>query len=110
MINEISTRFYNQTQSWYYVRTVAVDKSPSKPGIRIKVEIRRNAYDEQSYGRTYLWSGSKWELVVNSPIEGLRCEHASYVHNKYEVDCQAFERDAEDLLDETIRICAPVVN
>jgi hypothetical protein len=107
MINEISTRFYNQSWSWHYARTVAVDESSNKPGIRIKVEICRNAYDQQSYGRTYIWSGSKWELVVNVPIEGLLCKHVSYTHNKYEVNRKAFEKDADDLLDETIRICAP---
>lgn len=103
IISNISTKFFNQGQSWNYERIVkcAVRGTPAS----LKVVIRRNAYDEQSYGRTYLWDGHKWENVVDYPIGFLKCKSVSYVAQKPSE--KLFEEDFETLLGDALLILNP---
>lgn len=103
IIKNISTKFFNQSQSWNYERIVkcAVRGAPAT----LKVFIRRNAYDEQSYGRTYLWDGQKWENVVDYPISFLKCKSVSYVERKPSE--KLFEEGFEVLLGDALLILNP---
>jgi hypothetical protein len=99
---QISEQFYNLSQSWCYERIIAID------GAKLKVEIRRNAYDDQSYMRGYVLDSSvvKWNLVVNRPIKGSNCEPASYVQDRNKVDKSLFVADADSIIEELKVICS----
>jgi hypothetical protein len=92
----ISERVYQQNQSWYFERTVLIG------GEKLKVEIRRNAYDDQSYGRVMKWDGNEWKQVVHSPIQLLQCRHISYVTSG--VVASHFEKDFGQLFNEAAKI------
>jgi hypothetical protein len=96
---DISERLWKQQQSWHYERVLSVDSA------RFRVTIRRNAHDFQSWARVCLWNGSKWERVVNCPIERLECRRFSYVLRSADID--VFRKDGDSLLDEAIAITAP---
>ena len=92
----ISEQCYNQNQSWYFKRYLKHGNTS------LFVEICRNAYDHQSYGRVYQWSGTKWELVYSSPIELLTCVTISYVDK--EVKPNHFFTDTDTLIDMAVKI------
>ena len=99
-IREISERFYKSSQSWVYERIIAAQ------AIRLRVLIRRNAYDIQSYVRGYALDSkeSKWNLLVDRPIKGAACEEASYVDSEEKADINRFKQDAKHVIDELIDI------
>lgn len=66
-------------QSWRYQRTSSVTRggqydSPQ----RIRVDIRRNAHDDQSHARVELWAKDRWSAVVDVPITELACARLWY--------------------------------
>lgn len=93
MIITISQRFYNARQSWIYEQIVAIGPR------RLRILIRRNAYDEQSYLRGYALDPEKlaWNLLVDRPIEGAACKSVSYIDAANQ---RPFDLDAEDVLKE----------
>ena len=101
-IKLISQRCYYQDQSWYFERTVSLREGTTK-SIKLKVSIRRNAYDNQSYARVYMWDGTKWNQVVNSPITECVCKIISYVN--LNITVVHFEDDYTRLLNEALKIC-----
>jgi hypothetical protein len=56
----IARDFANVSQSWELTGLYA-----TTAGTRLRVRIRRNAYDEQSYGRVEVWSPTdlRWNAV-----------------------------------------------
>jgi hypothetical protein len=90
----ISTQFYNLDQSWHYEIIVRVG------GVKLRVLIRRNAYDDQSYVRGYAFSELKWNLLVDRPIQTAKCEPVSYVQSKDQFDPNLFVLDGESVLKE----------
>ncbi len=74
--------------------------------VRLRVLIRRNAYNVQSYVRGYALGSkeSKWNLLVDRPIKGAACEGASYVENEEKADINSFKQDAKHVIDELIDI------
>lgn len=56
-------RRWNQEQSWYWESVWSVR------GRTVKTSIRRNAYDDQSHKRAYIFDGDKWNLVIDWPID-----------------------------------------
>lgn len=93
----ISERCYCQDQSWWYERIVKIPTNR-----KLKVEIRRNAYDVQSYAKVEIWSGTKWEEVVKVPITLCECQRISYASDT--VLAEDFHADANRLLNETLQV------
>jgi len=93
----ISERLYNRDQSWYFERIVRKDVR-SAP---LKVDIRRNAYDNQSGARVWRWNGSEWKLVVDAPISDCVCRSVRYTNDASVSD---FECDFDRLLNEALEI------
>lgn len=93
----ISERFYNQSQSWFYER---IADSGSH---RFRVFIRRNAYDEQSFVRGYVFCSTalQWNLIVDRPIMGAACEASSYVDKGRK---ELYQQDSDNVLNELISI------
>jgi hypothetical protein len=85
---------WNANQSWYY-------KALWTSGdYRLQVNIRRNAFEDQSYARVEVWSAAelKWSTVVSQPITLMVCKKVSYVQEN--VTIRNFAADEESLLDE----------
>lgn len=99
MTTQISQRCYKQSQSWYYEWTGALK------GRKFKVAIRRNAYDEQSYARGFIYDPgrSEWSLIVNAPITECDCKRISYTQENVTAD--DFHNDADKIMDELEKIC-----
>jgi hypothetical protein len=93
-MKKISQQFYNAHQSWYFERIVKHGK------LKMRVDIRRNAYDFQSWVRGHIFDPvhMRWNLLVDRPIEGAKCAGANYV-STFE-DIKPFEADAESVLKE----------
>lgn len=100
-ITVISTRVWKADQSWYFEHVVKFENQ--RQSVRLKVSIRRNAYDFQSYGRVYFWDGKQWNRIVDTPLVFLRCKQVSDLD--LNVNASAFEVDCERLLGEALKIC-----
>lgn len=108
---QLNVKFYNHDQSWHHETlwkcTIhSEDRTATWPPrvYKVKVEIRRNAYDDQSYQRAYAFdhTAAKWNLIVNSPIKGAACYDVSYVCKDAKV--ALFHKDAEAVLKEVALI------
>lgn len=97
-ISTISERFYNQSHSWNYERTVKIGSR------KVRVQIRRNAYDQQSYARTHVWAGDAWNLVCSRPISECKCSTVSYVNDG--ATDRLFKKDADSIIEETVEVLA----
>lgn len=92
----ISIQCYQQSQSWYYTNyLVAEDQS-------FRIDIERNAYDQQSHARIYRWDGSQWQLVYSEPIQLCECVKISYTDKN--IVPGKFLKDATRLLTNALRI------
>lgn len=103
MITTISTRVYNQDQSWYFQRTAEIKARGNKKHT-LRVNIRRNAYDNQSYAKVERWNGTEWKNVVNAPITECECKGIAYVDNG--ISARHFEKDSDRLVQEAESIVA----
>jgi len=92
----ISERCWCANQSWNYEHLFTVE------GNSLRVSIRRNAYDAQSYARVARFDGSKWQPVASRSIGECSCRGISYVST--DVECQSFLADATTLEEEAIAI------
>jgi hypothetical protein len=88
----ISESFYDRNQTRCYDWVVQFGRN------KFKVEIRRNAYDFQSYRRGYVFDSTKWNLVVDHPITGAACAVVSYVDRS--PDKRLFVQDAQAMVKE----------
>ena len=93
---QISEKLYNANQSWCYDSIVKIDEH------KLRVSIRRNAYDSQSYCKISRWDGTKWHFITSKPIEQCKCSDASYVVKK--VNIKLFQMDAEELIKEATQV------
>ena len=105
----ISERCYNQDQSWYYERTSKFE-SPAQSEwewlwhrVKLKVNIRRNAYDHQSYARVHLWNGQQWNLLVDAPISECLCKDVDWIDKNAKPSF--FTADCNRLIVEALKIC-----
>lgn len=69
---------YNSDQSWFAVETVKFQ------GHLLRITVRRNAYDAQSFAKTERWDGERWQEVDRLPITSLpkATQEVSYVQPK----------------------------
>jgi hypothetical protein len=96
----ISERCWKANQSWYYEKVIAF--ASNTRSFKLKVDIRRNAYDDQSHARVYQWDGTKWQLVVKYPIRDCVCQHLDYT--MMNVTADSFSTDTLYLLKEALQI------
>jgi hypothetical protein len=94
----VSERLYESGQSWNYKLIVAVHTF--EIAHKLRVSIRRNAYDEQCHCKVSRWDGDKWHYVTGMPIAEARCEPIVYVLKRSEFDIGVFRIDARTLLEE----------
>ena len=60
----IDERCWNQNQSWNYLSIHCDDQ-----GNRFRVDIRRNAHDDQSHTKVEIWRREGWVFVHSIPIQ-----------------------------------------
>lgn len=87
----VNERIWNEKQSWYYESTLTIS------GRKIKIEIRRNAYDFQSWAIALLFDGNKWNQIAHIPHPQMKCMHVSYVGN---ASVEDFREDTDALIKE----------
>lgn len=89
---------YVANQSWYY-EWVGIHER------KFKVSIRRNAYDEQSWARGFVYDpvGSKWNQIVNNHIKECDCQSVSY--DNPHIGRNDFLNDRVRLLEQMLKIC-----
>ena len=78
---EIDERIWNERDSVEYTWIGALPVVVFEAGgsSRIRVRIRRNAYDFQSWAIAELWDDTKWNQVVTLPFtSALSCHAVSY--------------------------------
>jgi len=94
----ISERCYQQSQSWYYKKVVAVGEKT------FKIEIRRNSHNSQSYAKAFIYDtiGSQWNEIILAPIMECECQKISYVTK--DVQPSVFANDFKRLLAEAKEI------
>lgn len=93
-IETIAEQVYNAEQSWYFERIV---KAGCWGSTKLRVKIRRNAYDDQSFARVYLWTKTEWSLVAERPITDCECRRLSYTL-RGGVSARDFENDYAALI------------
>jgi len=95
----ISQRVWRAEQSWYYDH-----KFITTAGTRLWVDIRRNAYDHQSWAKGHVFDaiGKQWNLIVSIPIESCDCRKVSYVRDSVGLD--DFAVDDDNIIDEMLKI------
>jgi hypothetical protein len=69
-------RTWQAEQSWFAERTVR----HAATGVVLRAKIRRNAYDDQSYGRVDALEmpEAKWNCLLTRQIQELSCGALSY--------------------------------
>ena len=97
----IQPRVWNAGQSWHYQGVWLVC------GRKVRIDIRRNAYDMQSHLRAEVFDpvANNWNELCSQPIEVAACKAISYV-DKQEKVMLPFRLDAKALLDEAAVILA----
>lgn len=78
-------------QSLDYVRITNED------GKKVRVRIKRDFYDNQSYGSVDFWNGSKWERVIYRDISTLECVVARHGTSNFAAYEYLFINDADDM-------------
>lgn len=95
-MENISCKTWNSDQSWHH-ESVFKDKKHT-----LRITIKRNAYDNQSYANVKRWNGEKWHEVCHRPIEYCVCRQISYVTRN--IDAGDFVYDVDSLLEEALAI------
>lgn len=96
-IKRISSEFYNAEQSWFF------EALWDFKGEKLRVIIRRNAVDFQSYLIVEIYEPTQrvWNKLTSKPIESAHCKCVSYVETKEQMAQRyglVFEKDEEELL------------
>lgn len=96
----INRNLSNGNQSWNYDEIVEVPSTTLGNPDKLRVEIRRNSYDDQSFARVSFWTPAGWSTVAALPIADCRCAAVSYTSKSLTMSQQeAFDLDSERLID-----------
>jgi len=94
----IDPKLYNVDQSWHYETLWELEQGKRRH--KVKVEICRNAYNFQSYGRASLFSPThmQWTCVAETPGPQLTCLGLSYVMTDASPHLKELEADTFKLI------------
>jgi hypothetical protein len=102
---EARRRVWHANQSWNY--EAIIDAGYSFP---LRVEVRRNAYDEQSFARVSAWGGPEqgWAHIAARAGVELACRVVSYTERdvapeRFAADEAALLSDAQFVLGRPVR-------
>lgn len=81
-IRLISQNIYNQSQSWHF-REIREYWLAHYGWRKVRSNIQRNAYDDQSYARIEAWSDENgWLIIESFPITGYLARKLSYTQKE----------------------------
>jgi len=94
-MKRLTQKVWNAHQSWYYESLILLED-----GTKVKVQIRRNAYDFQSFAQVSFFDQTtfKWREVAETPHPQMKCLNISYVQRG--ITAKDFEEDEALLLSE----------
>ena len=104
----IDVRFFKGRQSWNYTR-IYVSGSLAIGNLgehKLRVTIKRDSLDAQSYARCDRWDGTKWQQVCSIPIKHCLCHAISYVESDTPALEGLFAADSTELLELAKKIIA----
>jgi len=95
-MREIDLSVRNADNSWYWQQ---IREYSNKQVHRLRVNIRRNAYDNQSYANIEKWSDERgWVIISCHAITDYPCAKVSYVAKVLtDRDHEWFIQTAEEL-------------
>ncbi len=67
---------------------------------KVRIDIERDAYTTQSFARAMLFDGTKWNVLVSTPVPQTAMKDLFYQEIKPQKTQETFERDEKTLLDE----------
>jgi len=99
----ISEKFYSShgNQSKMYVVVVKLDSDE-----KLKVSIRKNAYNFQSHCTLSRWDGDKWQHMVATPYADMLCNQESVPYWSQPQNIELYQQDAQNLIEEAKEILA----
>jgi hypothetical protein len=88
-------RFWKTRQAWCYRFLTKIE------GYSVKISIKRDSYDDQSFARADVWSDAelKWNLAATIPYPDMQTLYLSYTADNGD-DYHWWEWDEEALLEE----------
>lgn len=72
-MRKLTQKIWKANQSWHYEALWQVNDR------RIKISIRRNAFDEQNHCVAKMFDGDKWNGIASTPHSRMNCNHLSYM-------------------------------
>lgn len=97
-ITRMSEDFTNRSQSWYYNAVYRIGRTPGHDVLH--VEIRANAYQDQSYAKIEVWGSSGWRWFNSLPVEDWYPTMPSYTKKTLTSPfIESFEFVAKELLE-----------
>ena len=96
--NTIDLSIYNANQSWYYSEIRQYDiLGVGTP--RLRANIRRNAFDHQSYARIEKWSETQgWLMISEHHISEFPASKVSYTTKELVTEEVEYLRDSAERL------------
>lgn len=85
---------------WYAGQSIYGRKIDPSHTPKLKAEVRRNAFDDQSWATVSAWSDTGWQTVTTVPIEATAVAKFSYTQyeRKFNEIRLALYDDLNDLL------------
>ena len=105
---ELSERTWQASQSWYY--EAIWEMTAGDTTTKLRIDIRRNAYDEQSHAYVWAWHPQdlKWNHLRSIPVEALACLPITYVteRDRFEKEemIEMFRSDRTTLLQDAAEV------
>ena len=98
-LNDISIDYYLSQQTWNYIRITTTENRVWK----IRVWIKRNAYDFQSSMVGSVWSreSMQWNTVIRRPIKGANCQRVSYTDKN--ASAAYFRNDSDQIIEQVLK-------
>lgn len=100
---KLDERLWNAQQSWSY--EAIYELTSGRDVHKIRIYIKRNAYDAQSHLKVERWDGSEWKQMryFAMTAEWFTFK-VSYVDQR--PDWASFRADTEELLDQAVLLLA----
>lgn len=94
-MKRLTEKVWQNNQSWYYEALWIFDDNT-----KAKVEIRRNAFDNQSHANISFYNPDqlKWNRIASIPCTQMKCLNLSYIQKN--VMAHDFAEDELTLLEE----------
>jgi hypothetical protein len=95
-VKAVKQNLWQSGQSWQFESIVSISNDDETQRETFRVDIRRNAYDDQSYWRVEVWRQNGWTFVTSLPCMMAASAAVSYVQK--DVDSGPFLQDRDTLL------------